>query len=76
MDHNDINFTHMGNFAGTKLSFALNSIDFLPTSAWNIDKEGSNQMCRDLNFFYNPILLKQKSHVFSRMATKMFLINS
>lgn len=28
MDHNDINSTHMGNFAGTILSFTLNSIFF------------------------------------------------
>lgn len=34
MDVNYINCAHMKNFASTILSFALNAIEFLPTSAW------------------------------------------
>lgn len=31
MDDNYIKFAHIGDFAGTILNFALNSIEFLPT---------------------------------------------
>lgn len=57
MDVNYINLVHLGEYVGTILKNALNTLDLLETRTWIIDTWASNHMCIDLNLINHPTIL-------------------
>ena len=57
VDVNYINLIHLGEYVGTILKYALNTLDLLETRTWIINTWASNHMCIDLNLISHPTIL-------------------
>lgn len=71
-----INFSHLGDFAGTIIKYALHSLDSLSPGTWILDTVASNHICSNLNLISNPTVLKNFTNHFPDGSTQLVHIGN